>query len=113
MPIDIDQFRSASDAELRERSPTNAERILAFLAKNQDKAFTPSEIRERTGIARGSVGVVLSRLEADELVDHRGEYWAIRDADDAATTLTAAETARAATDRFGPEDPGEWGNGED
>lgn len=109
MPIDIERFRTAPEEELRASGPTNAERILSFLARNPSQAYTPAEIRAATGVARGSVGVVLSRLEADDLVDHRGEYWAVADAEEAAKTLTAAETARAATDRFGSEDPAEWG----
>lgn len=109
MPIDIQEFRSASEEELQAGDPTNGEQVLGFLAANSDKAFTPSEIREATGIARGSIGVVLSRLEERELVDHRGEYWAVADEGDAAKTLTGAGIARAVTDRFGPEDPEEWG----
>jgi len=85
--------------------------VLGFLAANPDKAFTPSEIREATGIARGSIGVVLSRLEESDLVDHRGEYWAIGHETDAQKTLTGAGVARALTERFGPEDPEEWGLG--
>lgn len=111
MPIDIEQFRSAPEEELRAGSPTNGERVLAFLSENADSAFTPSEIREATDVPRGSIGVVLSRLESNGLVDHRGEYWAIADTDDAAVTQTASVTARAATERFGDEDPGEWGAG--
>jgi hypothetical protein len=117
MPIDIREFRSVSEEELQAGGPTNGERVLGFLATNSDKAFTPSEIREATGIARGSIGVVLSRLEESDLVDHRGEYWAIADEMDAAKTLTGAGVARAMTERFGPEDPEEWGldvdNGDD
>lgn len=110
MPIDIGEFRSASEEELQAGGLTNGERILGFLAANSDQAFTPSEIHVATGIARGSVGVVLSRLEESELVDHRGEYWAVAPEADAAKTLTGASVARAVTDRFGPEDPEEWGH---
>jgi len=35
------------------------------------------------------------------------------DVDDIETTLSTLSTARAATDRFGPEDPDEWGPGVD
>lgn len=111
MPIDIDEFRTGAEDDLRAESPTNAERILSFLSANDDKAFTPSEIRSATDVARGSVGVVLSRLEEQDLVEHRGEYWAIGDREAAARTATATETARAASERFGSEDPGDWGAG--
>lgn len=113
MPIDIGEFRSAPEEELQADGLTNGERILRFLAANSDKAYTPSEIHEATGIARGSVGVVLSRLEDSGLVDHRGEYWAVAPEADAAKTLTGARVARAVTDRFGSEDPKEWGHGGD
>jgi len=54
---------------------------------------------------------VRSRLEDRGLVKHRGDYWAV--AADAAveTTLDSMRTARTVSDRFGPEDPDEWGPG--
>lgn len=113
MPIDIERFEERSEDDLRAGGRTNAEEILAFLSSNSDKAYTPKEIHEATGVARGSVGVVLSRLEARGLVRHRGEYWAAAAAEDIDKTLTAMATARAATDRLGPEDPEEWGPGVD
>lgn len=62
MPIDVEE---APEAELRRTGggPTNAERVLVFLDEHDDQAFTPKEIREATGVPRGSIGVVLSRLE--------------------------------------------------
>jgi len=113
MPIDIDRFEQGLEEGLRGGGPTNAERILTFLARNADQAFTPKEIHEAIDIPRGSVGTVLSRLEERELVRHRGEYWAIGDDTDIEKTLTAMSTARAATDRLGPEDPDDWGPGID
>lgn len=111
MPIDIDRFRTEPEENLQAGGPTNAERVTAFLSANADKAFTPKEISEATDVSSGSIGVVLSRLEEQGLVDHRGEYWAIGSEADAATTLTASETARAATERFGSETPEDWGPG--
>jgi len=111
MPIDIEQFDERPEEELRAGGPTNAEVILDFLAANPDQAYTQKEIHEATGIKRGSVGVVLSRLEDQDLVRHRGEYWAIGDVGDIDVTLSSMATARAATDRLGPEDPEEWGPG--
>ena len=111
MPIDIDRFEEGSSHDLRADGRTNAETILSFLAASPEKAYTPKEIHEATGIARGSVGVVLSRLEDRELVRHRGEYWAVGDADDVETTLTALAGSRALSERLGPEDPDEWGPG--
>jgi len=113
MPIDIERFEDGPEEELRAGGRTNGEEILSFLAANPDRAYTPKEIHDSTSVARGSVGVVLSRLEERGLVRHRGEYWAIADVADIDTTLSAMASARAATDRFGPEDPDEWGPGVD
>jgi predicted transcriptional regulator of viral defense system len=113
VPIGIDRFEEDDEAPLRAGGHTNAERILAFLSGNSEQAFTPKEIHEGTDVARGSVGVVLSRLESRGLVRHRGEYWAIEPDADVDATLTSLATARSATERFGPEDPEEWGPGVD
>lgn len=111
MPIDIERFEEGAEDTLRARGPTNAETILAFLASHPDQAFTPKEIHQETRLPRGSVGFVLSRLEQRGLVRHRGEYWAVAEDAEADKTLTAISTARAATERLGPEDPKEWGLG--
>ncbi|MCD2198668.1 MarR family transcriptional regulator [Halobacterium sp. KA-4] len=113
MPIDIQSFEEGDEADLRAGGRTNAEEVLAFLAASPDQAFTPSEIHEGTTVARGSVGVVLSRLEDRGLVRHRGDYWAIGDVEDVDVTLSSMATARAATERLGAEDPDEWGPGVD
>lgn len=111
MPIDIDRFEQGGEDELRAGGQTNAETILSFLASSPDKAYTPNEIHEATDIPRGSVGVVLSRLEDREVVRHRGDYWAIAEVGDIDKTLSAMGIARAVTERLGPEDPDEWGPG--
>jgi len=111
VPIDIERFEQAPTESLRAEGLTNAEEILDFLASSPDTAFTPKEIHEATGVARGSVGVVLSRLEKRGLVRHRGSYWAIEPDEEVAKTLDALSTARAATERLGAEDPDEWGPG--
>lgn len=113
MPIDIQRFEEGSDTELRAGGRTNAETILSFLASSPDKAYTPKEIHEATEIPRGSVGVVLSRLEDRDVVRHRGDYWAIVDDREVEKTVTALKSARAATDRLGPEDSDAWGPGVD
>lgn len=113
MPIDIDRFEEGSAAELRAGGRTNAEEILSFLASSPDQAYTPKEIHEATDVPRGSVGVVLSRLEDRDVVRHRGDYWAIADDQEVEKTITAMATSRAATDQLGPEDPDAWGPGVD
>jgi DNA-binding IclR family transcriptional regulator len=77
MPIGIDEFEEKSDGKINIDGGTNADRVLRFLAENDDRAFTQSEIHDETGVKRGSVGAVLSRLEDAELVRHKGTYWAV------------------------------------
>ena len=107
----IDRFNHQPEEALRANGPTNAETIGSFLASNADQAFTPKEIHAATGVPRGSVGVVLSRLEARDLVRHRGEYWAIAEDAEVETTLTAMAVARTATARLGAEQSEAWGPG--
>ena len=111
MPIDIESFEKDSEDELRSGGRTNSEEILSFLASNPEKAYTPREIHEKTSVARGSVGVVLSRLEERGLVRHKGEYWAIGDLEDVEKTVSSLSVARSATERLGSENPDEWGEG--
>lgn len=106
MPIDLEEFERSEDEELTKE--TNADRVLRFLWENSDKAFTQSEIRESTGVKRGSVSVVLSRLEDAGLVRHKGNYWAIGDEDRVASEVSFVETTRTANERFGKEDMEEW-----
>ncbi|SFR97346.1 MarR family protein [Halomicrobium zhouii] len=107
MPIDIDTFESTSGDRLHESGPTNAERVMRFLASHPDQAFTQSEICEGTGVKKGSISVVLSRLEDRDLVRHKGNYWALGE-DDIASYAGFAESTRTANERFGEEDMDEW-----
>ena len=75
---------------------TQPQTILALLAINDEQAFTQTEIHEATGVPRGSVGVVLSRLEARGLVRHRGRYRAIG-ADDRLGSYAAKQAASASS----------------
>lgn len=111
MPIAIERIEEGSVEELRAGGQTIAEAVLSFLVSSSDQAYTPREIYEATSVARGSVGVVLSRLEDRGLVRQGGEYWAIGDGEDIEKTLSALASARAATDQLGPEDPDERGPG--
>lgn len=77
MPINVDRFENEPEDVLDIREGTQPHTILTFLTDNNEQAFTQTEIHEATEIPRGSVGVVLSRLEERELVRHRGRYWAV------------------------------------
>jgi DNA-binding MarR family transcriptional regulator len=104
VPIDIDRFEEGSPPR-RDTERTNAETVLAFLADSPDKAFTPKEIYEATDVPRGSVGVVLSRLEDRGLVRHRGDYWAITDDDERLRSASQLhQFHESATEQYGEED---------
>lgn len=107
MSIDIERFENEDPDALEE--PTNAERVLAFLTRHDDRAWKQSEIASRTGLPRGSVGPVLSRLRERDLVRHKGEYWAVTD--DRERLIAAIDLHRLTerlNDRHGPEDRDEW-----
>ncbi|AQL42311.1 TrmB family transcriptional regulator [Halorientalis sp. IM1011] len=106
MPIDIERFDEASEADLDE--PTNAERVIRFLLRNDDKAFTPSEIADGTGVKRSSMGTVLRRLEDRDLLQHKGDYWAIGDESRVREAFDFHRTLDDLDDRFGAEDIEEW-----
>jgi DNA-binding MarR family transcriptional regulator len=108
MPIDIETFEADPPERLQSDGETNADRVMRFLAANSDQAFTQSEIRDATGVKAGSISVVLSRLEDRDLVRHKGNYWALGEADDIAAYTSLLESTRAANDRLGTEDMDEW-----
>ncbi|SNR37960.1 helix-turn-helix transcriptional regulator [Halorubrum vacuolatum] len=105
MPISIDRFEEGPDDALDIQTGTQPSRILQFLAEHSDQAFTQTEIHEATGINRGSVGAVLSRLEDRGLVRHRGRYWAIGEDDRLASYAAqqAASSASTMDDYYGEE----------
>jgi transcription initiation factor IIE alpha subunit len=106
MPIDIETFSEASDKELTEA--TNGEKVVRFLSRNNDKAFTPSEIAEGTGIKKNSIGTVLRRLKNRELVQHKGDYWAIGDEQRVRDAYQFHQAMEDLDDRLGEEDLDEW-----
>ncbi len=106
MPIDIETFTESADEELT--AVTNAERVVRFLYRNDDKAFTPSEIAEGTGVKRASIGTVLRRLRERDLVEHKGDYWAIGDEQAVRDAFRFHRNMDALDDRFGAEDLEEW-----
>lgn len=95
MPINIDRFEDEPADALDIKQGTQPHAILTFLASNDEQAFTQTEIHEATEIPRGSVGVVLSRLEERGLVRHRGRYWAI--AEDERLASYSAQKAASST----------------
>jgi len=106
MPINIDRFENVPEDVLDFKEGTQPHTILAFLASHDEQAFTQTEIHDATDIPRGSVGVVLSRLEDRGLVRHRGRYWAIAADERLASYATqhAASSASTADDYYGAAD---------
>lgn len=102
MPINIDRFEDEPEDVLNLKEGTQPHTILTYLAANDDHAFTQTEIHEATEIPRGSVGVVLSRLDERGLVRHRGRYWAIGK-DDRLASYAAQRAAGSSstTDDYG------------
>lgn len=96
-PMPISKRRFERIAETGVTPETNAERIVAFLTHHEDKAFKISEIQDRIGIKKGSVGPTLSRLEERGVVDHRANYWAISDSY-AASQEAVAHTGETAAE---------------
>ena len=106
MPIDIETFTEASTEELTET--TNGEKVIRFLYQNRDKAFTPSEIAEGTGVKKTSISTVLRRLKERELVQHKGDYWALSDEERVQDADRFHQTMDDLDERFGAEDIDEW-----
>jgi DNA-binding IclR family transcriptional regulator len=106
VPIDIEEFEQSSGTD--DIGTTNAERILRFLATNDDKAFTRAEIADATALDADVVSSVLNRLKDRNLVRHRRPYWAIGDRQrlDAATDLK--RSIETFDDRLGEEAMDEW-----
>lgn len=107
MSIDIDRFEDEDPNSLDD--PTNAERVLSFLARHDDRAWKQSEIADRTGVKRGSIGPVLRRLDERGLVRHKGEYWAITDDRDRLRSAVDLHRITERLDRrFGEERRSDW-----
>ncbi|KDE57312.1 hypothetical protein EL22_13055 [Halostagnicola sp. A56] len=75
---------------------TTQGKVYQLLLQNADKAFRQREIVDAVDVPQGSVGPTLNRLEQHGLVDHRGQYWKIADAEHA--VASAAHLSAAAVD---------------
>ncbi|AKH98305.1 helix-turn-helix domain-containing protein [Halanaeroarchaeum sulfurireducens] len=104
MPISIDEFESRGP----EKGETNAERVVRFLARNQDTAYKAIEIAEATDINENSIHPVLNRLEERGLVRHREPYWAIGDLEKVRDAKMFSSTSQFLEDTLGSESREEW-----
>lgn len=105
MPIDIETFEREEGFE---ETDSYGDRIVRFLAANDDKAFQRDEIAEGTDIPPDTVSSVLSRLKARDLVRHKPPYWAIGDPDQVAAAMDLSRDLAEFDDRFGPEEMDAW-----
>ena len=88
MPVDFETHEPGNPrVDLSEG--TNARRLIAFLLETPTVGYTPAELAAETGVARGSVGPTLKRLETAGLVRHKEPYWAAPE-DDRIAAATAA-----------------------
>lgn len=98
MPISKDEFQTIDeDGAMLDLAPdTTQGKVYQFLLRHADKAFRQREIVDGVDVPQGSVGPTLKRLEQHGLVDHRGRFWKIADAEHAAAA--AAHLGAAAAD---------------
>lgn len=75
--IDIDEFENADENAFEMQN--NTERIVRFLAENDDCAWKAATIGEQLRLETDVVSAILSRLKQQGLVRHKRPYWAITD----------------------------------
>lgn len=107
MAIDRDTFERSSPEELEGLS--TAERVLGFLAGNDDRAFKARELARQIGLDPGAVSTALTRLKERALVEHKGTYWAITTDQERLEAYHGYARATALfNEQFGVEDREEW-----
>jgi hypothetical protein len=111
MPISREEFEHDSADGIPFGPDTQPRTVLQFLAEHPETAYTQTELADATGINRGSLGKVLSRLETHDLVRHRDRYWIIADDDRlaavSASTLGMRSVAESYDDDWYAHNP-EW-----
>ncbi|MFC6724019.1 MarR family transcriptional regulator [Halobium palmae] len=105
--IDIRTFEEGEEGEFSDGGDT--ERVVRFLAENDDRAWKATAIAEQTGVDRDSVSTRLVRLEERGIVRHKEPYWAITDDE---RRLAGAYRLHEATERqderYGQESRDDW-----
>ena len=99
MPVSIDEFESGEFPG----AVSVPEQVITYLYAHRDKAFTRSEIAAGVDESPNAVGTALSRLKADDLVRHKGRYWALTE--DVGRVM-AAYDLHTITERLDEEDGG-------
>lgn len=107
MSIDRETFENTSEEDLEDLSVPD--RVLGFLAANEDRAFKAREIASQIGLDEGAVSTALSRLKHRGLVEHKATYWAVTDEIDRLENYSGYERATALyNEEFGEEDVEAW-----
>ncbi|SER43397.1 MarR family transcriptional regulator [Natrinema salaciae] len=107
MSIDIEDFEERAPEEFE--GPSNAERVLQFRYENREKAWKASTIADRADVNENSISTVLNRLKEQDLVRHKGSYWAITD--DTERLRRAHQfyrTVQRFNELYGEEDRDQW-----
>lgn len=107
MSIDRDTFENTNEDELADLSVPD--RVLGFLAVNDDRAFKAREIAARIDVDEGAVSTALSRLKDRCLVEHKATYWAVTTDADRLDRYGGYERATALfNEQLGEEDVESW-----
>ena len=107
MSIDRDTFENTSEEELADLSVPD--RVLGFLAANEDRAFKTRETASQIGVDEGAVSTALSRLKDRDLIEHKATYWAITDDTERLEGYSGYERATALfNEQLGTEDKESW-----
>jgi hypothetical protein len=101
MPVSRDEFEDLSEG-------SDARRVLSFLDQHVEQAYTRAELADETGIPEEGLDSVLSRLEKQKLVVHRGEYWVV-DEHRVASLAGMSHGFAVSEERYPPEDMSGWG----
>jgi hypothetical protein len=113
MPIPKDEFESIDEGgpSPPDLAPdTTQGMVCRFLLEHADQAFRQRDIIDAVDVPAGSVGPTLKRLEEHDIVEHRGSYWAIADAEHAVGSagLHGAVTAEELDGGFSDDDVAAW-----
>ncbi|RQH00504.1 MarR family transcriptional regulator [Natrarchaeobius oligotrophus] len=104
MSTDRDPFERSSEEEL-----SSVDRVLGFLATNDDGALKARTIAREIELDVGAVSTALTRLKSGGLVEHKGTYWAVTsDERRLASHEGYARATAVFNEQFGEEDREEW-----
>jgi len=79
VPIDIDEFQTASEEELREDGSPIQEAVIEYLSYNPDLAYSRAELQSALDTEAIHLLHALSALERKGIVRQKGGYWAINE----------------------------------